>query len=242
MLNLNISYDIEKDTENCLKIFYGKYPERRLKQEKSNLAMYSYLSYSQAEKIKKAQNEQETRSVILEILQKWYDENKLLIKLNSDALNKIWESKKEDYAKGIKKIYNKTLDWPEVSVYLSTFKRWPYNFSERWFIVGIRSGLEDQIGTICHELFHFVFYEYYANYCKDKVNDKQFDAIKEALVYLLNAEPFSKVISMPEFGHATQRELMKFIWKEYSKNPDNFNFQDLLDKAIEQVRLDKNLS
>lgn len=236
MLNLNISYNIEKDAENYLKSVYEfVYPDDGGTSRNFDRSLYP----DQQEKIKNSKNKEEAKEVILDILQKWYTKNKSMIELNNNALQKLWENKKEAYLNGVKKIYNKSLDWPEVSVYLTTLTICPYNFNKKWFMVSVRTGIEKQLQTIFHELFHFVFYEHYYSYCKKKLNNEQIHHLKEALTIFLNTKYFSKAISVYDSECARQVELRSFFRREYFADLDHFNFQEFLDRAIEKIELGK---
>jgi len=229
MLKLNISYDIEKDAENYLKTIYNfEYPD-----DGCNIKYFSRFLYpSQLNEIKKAKDKDEAKNIILNILQKWYTNNKLLIEMDANILYRLWEHKRETYKKGVEKIYGKSLNWRNISVFFTTIEICPYNFKERWFMTSIRSGIELQLQLIFHELFHFVFYEYYYSYCKEKLNDSQFHNLKESLIVLLNTKYFSEITSIYESNRVNQKKLGSFLWQEYAKNPDSFNFQEVLDKAI----------
>lgn len=229
MLKLNISYDIEKDIKNYSNIVFGKYPDRGTGNSIDKSSLFPF----QKEAIQSAKDENELQSILADILEKWQKKNELVIKLNSESLYNLWENKKHIFIEGLNNIYGKILDFPEISVYFATLSRCPYNFRERWFMAGIRSGLEQQIATSCHELSHFLFFEHFTPYCKDKLNSVQLDSLKEALTVFLNAKPFSEIISVYDKGYPGQKALRSFLWQEYSKNPNNFNFQEVLDKIID---------
>lgn len=238
MLDITCAYDVCKDAENYIKILFNKYPDRGGGKDMEKF-LFRFLYPSVLKKIKEAQNQEEAEKIIIEFLENWYKNNKLVIQLNTDALVKLWETKRKYFFKGLKNLFGKELDWKEVKIYFTTLSKCPYYFKEKWFMVDIRSGLEVQLQLIYHELFHFVFFEYYFDYCQDKLNPKQIDILKEALVVLLNSHYFSGVSSLVENGHTAYKDIMIFLWQEYVKNKENFNFLYLLDKGIEYMQKNK---
>ncbi|KPJ55610.1 hypothetical protein AMJ49_06730, partial [Parcubacteria bacterium DG_74_2] len=97
--------------------------------------------------------------------------------------------------------------------------------------------------TICHEIFHFQFLYYYANFCrKQGLNKKQIEDLKEALTVLLNIEEFDNIILVEDVGypdHQVLRQKILNIWKKgrdfYLTNKNGFKI--FLEKIIKNVEL-----
>jgi len=237
MIEFNISYDIEKDADNYLNTLYGKCQDRSI----NGLLKYGFVSPFLVKEIEKSQSKEDSKNQILKELNKWQNKNQIATQLNKDILFRLWDDKKETYIKMMEKFYNKSINWSKIDIFFTTLTKCPSNFKGKWFMVPIRLGFERQIAEICHKLFFFSFFENYYSYCEKKLDAKEINHIRRSLTVFLDNKPFSDIISVYDGGYQEERELRNFLWNEYSKNPDNFNFQDLLDKAIEQVKLDENL-
>ena len=82
----------------------------------------------------------------------------------------------------LEKAYNKTFPFDKIKIYLTTFFSCPYNYENKWFMIGRNYSLLGLLNSSTHELNHFMFYYYFANYLKKlDYNQKQIEYLKEAL-------------------------------------------------------------
>ena len=108
----------------------------------------------------------------------------------------------------------------------------PYDPDYNWFMIAVKNPTPKQLTNICHEIFHLQFIHYYQNYCLNQgLTEKQFQALKESLTFLLNEPVFEKFYLAPDKGYPNHQELRKKLKKVWQKEK---NFRKFLDKAIEK--------
>ncbi|GEM_PF-4466321 len=232
MFDITFSYDLEKDLNNYLNAIY-KF--RYLKHGRKNIetTVGRYLSKNELQKIKSSSNTKIASIEIRKILTKWLQKNQDLIELNQKSLSESWNKRKNKFIYLSENFFEKKFDLSPVTAYFTTLPICPY-FYPNWFMVSIKEGLESQLHTIYHELFHFMFIKHYGDYCKYKnLTQTEFESIKEALTVFLIFSPFSKINTWHEKGYPQEEELRKFMVKTYRKKK---KFLTLLNESIKWIK------
>jgi len=232
MFELKFSYNFNKDVNNYLNAIYKfKY----LKHGRNNIekTVARYLFEKDLIKIKKSKNKKVATQQIKNILSKWLKTNEDILEANQQSLATVWGKRKNEYINCCEIFFEKKFDLSPTSVYFTTLVICPYYYPD-WFMVSVREGLEEQLLTIYHELFHFIFIKHYGNYCQNqKLTPEEFETIKESLTLFLNKPPFTKINTLYEKGYPQEKELRDFMAKEYKKN---HNFLSLLNASIKLIK------
>lgn len=169
------------------------------------------------------------------------DHSKALKYLNK-ALSKkyIDESKKiDDYkniielkfnekflvaCKTIENITQKKLAIKKYHLLLTTFPRCPYNFKDGtiFFYITFNKYWPDPIDNFMHEVMHFqthIYYEHNPNSLVSKLNENQFNDLKEALTVILNKNQFP-ILTKSDQGYQAHQTLRKILYWKWQKNND----------------------
>lgn len=233
---LNFTYNISKDTENYLNAVYRfKY----LKHQRKNIEQQvtHYLSDKDVLAIKKSKTKKEVREVIYKIITKWLKFNQDILELNAQILSKAWQRREKQFIKYCENFFEKPFDFDDITCYFTTLPICPYHYP-LWFMNSIKFSVEEQLLTIYHELFHFMFIKYYQDYCfKKGLSKEEFEIIKEALTVFLNQPPFTKINTIPEKGYPLEKSLRDFMLKGYRKN---LGFKKFLDNSIKYLKNNSN--
>ncbi len=232
MFDITFSYNLNKDLNNYLNAIY-KF--RYLKHGRKNIekTVSKYLSEQELTKIKTSKNKKAATLEIQKILLKWLAKNQDLINLNQQSLTESWNKRQDKFITFSEKFFEKKFNVLPVTAYFTTLPICPYYYPA-WFMVSIKEGLEGQLHTIYHELFHFMFIKYYGNYCKNKhLTQLEFESIKEALTVFLMTPPFTKINTLSEQGYPQEQELRNFMLKSYRKN---HKFISLLNTSIKWIK------
>jgi hypothetical protein len=150
------------------------------------------------------------------------------------ALEKSWRMVEKNYFEILSRITNKPIFTDKLSCYFTTGLVCPYNEEENWFMVSMWHSIPFSITTICHEIMHLQFLNYYKNYLKKRgLKKDQIENLKESLTFLLNEPEFGNIILSQDSGYPEHKELRKKLKNIWSKNKD---FQNLLDEAISMIK------
>lgn len=237
MFNIIFSYNPNRDLNNYLNAIYQfKY----LKHGRKNIekTVVKYLSEKDILKIKTSPNKKTATLEIRRILSKWLEKNQDLLELNQQSLTESWNKRKNQFITFSENFFEKKFDLSSVTAYFTTLPICPY-FYPSWFMVSIKEGLEGQLHTIYHELFHFMFIKHYGNYCQKKhLTQFEFESIKEAFTVFLMTPPFTKINTLYEQGYPQEQELRKFMLKSYRKN---YKFTSLLNDSIKWIKIHKDM-
>jgi hypothetical protein len=178
-------YSEEKDLENYLKGGW-RFTYRAFGREPKKFLQRFPPEFQEA--LLAAKTEEEAKAVIKAYWQKIkapnHEENAELIRkwveiiLNQESVAII------DL---LEKLYTAKFPFSEITVFLTTFPLKPYNFEERWFMVGRDDNIARIILVAKHELNHFMFFYYYPQ-LKEKLGEEKFEILKEALVIFTNPE------------------------------------------------------
>jgi len=102
---------------------------------------------------------------------------------------KLLNQKKKEIIFPLEKVYGKSFPFSTIKVYLTTAPIFPYNYEERWFMLGRNNDAQKHLATAKHELNHFMFYFYYWDQMRKKrISAEKREKLKEALVILTNPE------------------------------------------------------
>jgi len=157
-----------------------------------------------------------------------------VINLEMEALEKVWASVEKRYFDALSKITKKPIFAEKFNCFFTTGFVCPYNEDENWFMVSMWHSIPFSITTICHEILHLQFLNYYRDYLEEQgCAEEQIEVLKESMTFLLNESEFDDIILSQDGGypeHAELREKLKKIWSK------NKNFQNLLDEAIVIIR------
>ena len=150
------------------------------------------------------------------------------------TLEKSWSIVEKKYFAILLEITGRPIFTEKFSCYFTTGLMCPYNEKENWFMVSMWHSIPFSITTICHEIMHLHFLNYYKAYLKKKgLKNDQIEDLKEALTFLLNEPEFESIILSQDSGypeHQKLREKLKDIWSK------NKNFQNLVDEAISIIK------
>lgn len=156
-----------------------------------------------------------------------------IIKIQIIALRNAWKLIEEKHFKVTEVITQKPIYTKNFTGYFTSGFMCPYNEKENWFMVSMWRSLPQQITTICHEIMHLQFLHYYKKYLIEKgLNNKQIEALKEAITFLLNETEFKEIILVEDVGypeHKDLRNILQRIWRREK------NFDKFLDKAIKEI-------
>ena len=151
-----------------------------------------------------------------------------LYKKNEEGLNKVLKFGQELIDRDIDaackrmeevtdtKMYRNDFVW-----YLTTFPRMPYNYKEWSVYICCNWSIKNYLGNFLHELLHFQFIHYFSDHpAVIRLNQEQFEFLKESLTFLLNSE-FKEFLGREDSWYALHQSLRKEL-AEYRKNKKDF--------------------
>ena len=141
---------------------------------------------------------------------------KLTIKWMQIIINNEWKN----IVNLLELVYQQKFPFEQIHIYLTTFPINPYNYKEKWFMVGRNSSIVGIISTTKHELNHFMFYFYFLEELRKRnVSLEKREKLKEALAILTNPEGNDK----PDV-----KELEKYIQSQKEKP-----VKEIIDRCME---------
>jgi hypothetical protein len=155
-----------------------------------------------------------------------------IIEVFVDAMQKAWDKINDEFFRRIGNITNKKFYFENVTVYITTVMRCPYNYNEPSFMISFFRDLVSALNTCGHELLHIQFHNTYWNQIEKQIGEKKTSDLKEALTVLLNLE-FKDLWFVEDKGYDLHKELRKFIADEWKKEKD---FETLLDKCVHYLK------
>lgn len=146
--------------------------------------------------------------------------------------NKILNEDQNIIINRLEKLYNQKFPFEKINVYLGTFVSCPYNYDEKWYVVGRNYNLWGLLNTSTHELNHFMFY-----FCfKEKLiklgyERKQIEYLKEAFAVLTSNNPQNenkeKLDVLP---------LQNFVYENKDKSVDEIIDLVIKNKLLENIK------
>jgi len=184
------SYFQPKDIQNYLNSVW-KFNYQKYGRQNHQNWLLKYYPESFQDNIKKSKTKNEAKKIIKKFLdslpQNFYKKldnsiKEIEINLNKNT-NKIISK--------LENIYNKKFPFKEIKVYITTAPIFPYNYKQRWFMIGRNLSPQKQVDVALHELNHFMFYYYFTKKLKHLSREK-FETIKESLAILTNPKSSNK--------------------------------------------------
>jgi len=234
-------YDINKDAQNWVETVKDIEPSWGIDYKKE----IEMVSKDLKQKILKS-NKKKAILLVKDYFKSlpYFSFKKEIIFSEIKAIEKVWGKKEKQFFEILEKITRKPIFLDKFTAYFTTMFICPYDEKHyKWFMLSMWHSIPFQITTICHEILHFQFLYYYADFCKRKgLKKKQIETLKESLTILLNAEEFNNIILSIDVGYPNHHALRKKIlntWQKnknlYLKNENGFEF--FLERIIESVEL-----
>ena len=201
IMKLNIKYDLEKDVENYLRTLYKFDFEKHGRKNIEGQLLADYPPEFR-EKIKSAKNKEEAEKHIRDYIQNNFAQRTDLQKRIIDDFKDAWNTEGAKLIKKLEDVYGENFPFKEITIYLVSNKRCPYNFKERWIMVYAKSGVKTKLYTLMHELNHFMFYYYFPPKKLEIKSKQEYESLKEALTVLTSPE---------EQGYPAQQKLRAWL-------------------------------
>lgn len=229
MNKISFRYSVDKDIANYVASVY-RFDWHKHERADVNTWVVRFLFPEELKIIRKAANHQEATEIIRSLLTKLHKSNASVFSRMETTLEQSWHEKEKRFFDQLEHFFQHPIFFKNVTAFFTTLPICPYSFKELWFMVSYRFSLEDQILTICHELFHLMFLHYFKTYTYKALKDKHhLEVIKEALPLFLNTD-FRDVISIPDRGYPQERQLRNYLFQQRQHEQ---NFMHLLDSAIQ---------
>lgn len=156
--------------------------------------------------------------------------NSPLMRLSLESAEKSWRLIENEFFTRMDRIMKNNFS-KDITAYITTVKICPYNPKEPSFMFPFFSPLPNILKSCGHEIMHLYFHEFYWNFVKDKIGEKNTSNLKEALTVLLNIE-FKDLWFVEDSGYKDHEKLREFIVKHWKKEKD---FKKLLSECIKYL-------
>lgn len=191
-MNFIVSYSKEKDIQNYLdagwKFTYLKHGRESIQE---NLLKRFPESFRTA--LLQAPDEPAARKVVEDWLASKDAEYQRLTDLTIKTIQMVLDQEKNYIIHTLESVYDEKFPFDKISVFVTTFPINPYNFEDRWFMIGRMASVPLMTSISMHELNHFMFYHYYLEeLTKRGLNKEKREQLKEALAALTNPEGTDK--------------------------------------------------
>lgn len=151
-----------------------------------------------------------------------------LITIFVESIQKAWDKISEEFFRRLEEITKRKFKPREVTAYITTVMRCPYNYVEPSFMVSFFRDLTTALSICGHELLHIQFHNTYWGEIEKQIGKEKTADLKEALTVLLNIE-FKDLWFIEDLGYDSHKELREFIAQEWGKKRD---FDNLLSKSV----------
>ena len=172
-----------------------------------------------------------------------FNSKKEFLSSEIEAVKEAWNGKEKSFFRIIEDLTKKPLFSRVFTAYFTTMFICPYDEEKyKWFMLSMWHSLPFQITTICHEIFHFQFLYYYADFCREEgLNENQLENIKEALTSLLNTEEFDDIILSQDPGYSNHQAIRQRILDVWQKDKlsylkDKNGFEVFLKRIIKDIK------
>lgn len=225
-MKINFKIDMDKDFENYygttnIKEHYGK-----------DVASWSKGMPDNIRGLIENKSKEEAYKDSLPFFQKSYEKYEKYFKIFLRQIAEYWKIVEEEFFNRLEKITGKKFPIDEVTVYLTTIQRCPYNFQEKWFMVSFLNHPLFCAKIIAHELMHFHFIYYSWQVIEKQIGKEKTEDIKEALTVLLNLE-FRDLFFFEDKSYEGHQKLRDFITKLWTIEKD---YDKLLNKCVEFLK------
>lgn len=179
-------------------------------------------------------SQKEQEKVISEFVDKKYEE--LIVELNrgKEEVSKAWDLIKERFFKAAIELFD-SHNFPktEYIAYLTIFFRFRYDLERGFFYVPKDFKQTSATLIAMHELLHFLFYDYWNTYFKEKLDERKLWDLSEILnVFILMSQPFrylggQDTIVYP--AHEVKYKELKPLWD------NKRSMKEFIEKAIKRM-------
>jgi len=217
-MKINFKLDMEKDFEN----YYEAVNDKK---------RYSLWTKSISQKILKligGKSKDEAYQNVLPILKLNYNIYEKYFNIFLKQVEEYWQEVGSKFTERFENLTGNKFSFDEVTVYLTTIQRCPYNYGEKWFMISFLEHPLSAVKIICHELMHFHFIDNNWNNIEKEIGKEKTDNLKEALTVLLNLE-FKDLLFFEDRGYEEHKKLREFIKIEWEKEKD---YDKLIHKCI----------
>lgn len=185
------------------------------------------------ENLKSAKTRQDAHEVVL-----GYFNNNRSPRFNAGSeliskwFNRFLNEEKDQIILRLEKLYLQRFPFETITVYLHTFYTNPYNYDERWYMIGRDYNFWGLLGTSTHELNHFMFYYYFRQKLLDRgFEKKSIEYLKEALAVLSSNNPVNenkdKLDVLP---------IQSFVFENKDKSVDKIIELVIKNKLLENIK------
>lgn len=227
----NLKFELSREEDK--KILFNFSYRNNIGRGGHNLFQLLIKNFPRLKKISKLKKEKRWRKVN-KFVNEYYDEHEKEIKEKGKKLEKAWRKEEKWFLKETEKMFNH--EWPKANyiAYLTIFSVFPRNIKTKTFSVGYKN-IKFSLSVICHELLHFLFYDYFYKNFKKKLNEENLWHFSEIVnVILFNKKPFNKfynkISGKPYPSHI---ELYKKLDKIYNKCKD---MKEFCKKSIKVIK------
>lgn len=205
-MKLNFKYDREKDVW-CL---LNKGPS-------SNNSSNSTKIYKE---LVSKMGENPTKEDVSKFIDGYLKNKNYNVKEYIESYQKQSDSIIDEFTKIAERVFGISLS-VNIIAYLTVNSRCPYNIENRYFYVTILNKPEfNPNPVIFHELWHFYTWHKFGSE-KEKLGDKKYNELKEALTVLLNIECKELIPrGFVDVGYPQHKELRNKILKLWEKDQD----------------------
>lgn len=203
---MKLKFEYNKDKDIWCLLNYGK------KSVNSGLATKVY------NKLTAIYGESPSNEDISNFIEKHISENNIDIEQFINEYEKDWSTIEDKFKKIAEEIFGVTLS-KDVTVYLTTNNRCPYDLINNNFFVSMSNQSSIRKTTVMHELWHFYTWYSFGITEEEKMGKQRYNDIKEALTILLNIECKDLLPEGVEdkgySQHAQLREKIAELWLEH---------------------------
>jgi len=191
-MDFTVSYSLEKDLQNYLQAGW-QFTYSKQGREDIQERLLKRFPESFRDSLQQAPDEAAAKKVVEEWLASQDDEYRRLTELTVEMVQQVLDREKANIVQTLESVYNENFPFDKVSVYVTTLPINPYNFEERWFMIGRVASVPEMVRIAKHELNHFMFYYYFLEkLAKRGMSKEKREELKEALAILTNPEGTDK--------------------------------------------------
>lgn len=189
-MNLTVSYDPIRDTENYLRAIYDA---AYLAHGREGM-VERLLGLIENEAIKNALKQKGEREQVSKTIVKLLDESpgKSELGEKAHALENAWVRLGDQVIFQLEALYDREWPFEHVHVDLTTLPICPYDFKAKRIFVHATPSSQTQLRILSHELNHFMFYDVYSKDLHEKLGKEKFELLKESVTIFTNPEQAGK--------------------------------------------------